>query len=87
MIYFIQCTNGLINVGYSDRIERVMWSLRKLCPYQHEKFILLGKIDGTKKDLQEIYDIFKDLHSHREWYRSEPKLLTFIENMQEFGQN
>jgi len=81
MICFIQCTNGLINICQTDRAERVLWSLRKNCIDPRGKFILLGKFTGKKTDLIDIYMTFEDLHSHREWYQSDPKLLKFIENI------
>jgi len=81
MICFIQCTNGLINIRQTDRVERILWSLRRDCIDPRQEFIVLGKFAGEKADLVDIYMTFEDLHSHREWYRSEPKLLKFIEKM------
>lgn len=82
MIYFIQCSNGLIHIGKTDVIKRIFWLLREYSDDPHKKFTLLGEIEGTDANLKDIYQIYGYLHSHKKWYKIDQNLLNFIKNLE-----
>jgi len=81
MIYFILSSKNMINISKRDRPEKALWELRKHSSDPDEKFDLVGKIEGSTAELAEIREIFSDLHSHNDWYRSNENLTCFIKRI------
>jgi len=79
VIYFIRSNNDMINIGRSSRTRRILWELRRYSSDRDEKFDLIGEIEGSEADLMEIRELFRDLHSHKDWYWSDERLIQFID--------
>ena len=80
VIYFIQSNSNMINIGRAVDIRRIIYFIRKGSSDPDEKFTLIGEAEGSEADLLGIREIFKDLHSHRDWYRSNDSLIQFIKH-------
>ena len=80
MIYFIESSKSMVYIVRNSRIKKTLWELRKAASDPDEKFTLIGEAEGSEADLLGIREIFKDLHSHRDWYRSNDSLIQFIKH-------
>jgi hypothetical protein len=81
-IYFVQAGGaGPIKIGISvDLAAR----LRQLQDNNHERLRLLRSIKGTDAQEKLIHRRFSHLRVRGEWFRSEPELLSFIDQVTDF---
>ena len=82
MVYFVLHNDtSNIYIGKGSSAKRTRWTMKDYCPLPNNTFTLLGSFEGSNGDFQEICQLFGDLRSHGKWYRSDQKLLVFIEKM------
>lgn len=81
MIYFIGTNNGLINIGRSKNLYRIIYNMRKYCIDPTVEFRVVGTLPDNEEVLRQIQDVFKDFHSHRNWYKSTDFVRKSIENL------
>ena len=74
-VYFIQSSNNLIKIGASCDVDN---RFKELCKISPIPLTLLKTIDGSLSDEKELHEQFKDLHSHGEWFKAEPRLMDYI---------
>lgn len=80
-IYF--ATDGqAIKIGYSGAPKE---RLRDLQTAHHQTLKLLGTVPATPDDELAVQKKFGHLHVRGEWFRSDPELLTYIEEVSQFG--
>lgn len=77
MVYFIQCNNGPIKVGWTEKPpEYRLTNLQSCNPYE---LTLLGVIPKASLDVEaQLHRYFDHLRIRREWFRPEPFLLDYI---------
>lgn len=76
MIYFIQQgKTGPIKIGYSNNVNERIKSLQSASP---EKLVLLGYINGTRKQEQLIHRFFHKYQMEGEWFTPAPRVLNYI---------
>lgn len=77
VVYFIKPIgmDGPIKIGHSANPPKRMIDLGAWSPFPLE---LIGSVPGVLADESFFHDCFADLHSHREWFKPEPKLLDAI---------
>ena len=75
MIYFVlhRSTNS-VYIGKSNSARRIKWYLKEYNRHPDNEFIMMGSFEGTNRDLQSIYDSFKDLHDRGKWYKMDDLL-------------
>jgi hypothetical protein len=77
MVYFIQSmANDLIKIGYSSRVS---CRRQELSYIMGVELVLLGVIDGTRKDETVLHKRFSDLRTKGEWFCPADELLSFID--------
>lgn len=76
-VYFIKPIgmDGPIKIGYSKCPEKRLVALSMWSPWPLE---IIGSVKGIRKDETNFHSRFKDLHSHRKWFRTSPLLLETI---------
>ena len=80
-VYFIKPVgmNGPIKVGLSsDHLARV----EKLASWSPFPLEILAAVDGGKKLEARIHASISDLHTHHEWFRADPRLVSAIAAIQ-----
>lgn len=77
-IYFIKPVGegGPIKIGCSYHPEERLLSLSTWSPFPLE---VITTIPGDMKLEKNIHNCFADLHSHREWFRADQRLIDVIE--------
>ena len=77
-VYFIRPIgmDGPIKIGCSGSPEARLLTLSTWSPFPLE---IVAKVEGGLFLERNIHECFSDLHSHREWFRAEPRLLEAIE--------
>lgn len=72
-VYFIKPAglDGPIKIGISCRPADRLYELSCASPLPLE---MIGTVPASADDERFMHDCFADHHSHREWYRSSPKL-------------
>lgn len=76
-VYFIlNIDKGLIKIGYSFQVAE---RLKQLSKQSEESLTLLGVIPGDHNVEQELHTFFDENRVDGEWFRSNNKLLHFID--------
>jgi len=78
VLYLVQAEQlGHVKIGFTNRISSRFASMQTGSP---DKLVLLGTIKTPEPRLLEIewHSRFAHLHSHGEWFRGEPELMTAI---------
>ena len=84
MIYFIGTNNGLVYIGRgSDKYpyRRAIYYMNKYDMDSTIEFRVVGTMNGNEEVLGQIQDVFKDFHSHRNWYKNTAFVSKSIENL------
>ena len=79
-VYFIRQVGGIgpIKIGYSARPKERLSKLQDWSPVPLEVVLT---IPGDHKLERNIHECFADLHSHKEWFRAEHRLVRAIAAM------
>jgi len=79
-VYFARCvgTVGPIKIGCSINPEERIKTLSVWAPFPVE---LILTVPGGYSLEHRVHSHFADLHSHREWFRAEPKLISAIDRL------
>jgi transcriptional regulator with XRE-family HTH domain len=77
MIYFIG-NNELVKIGFTEDIENRLQSIADNCPFSVK---LLGIVEGDKSKEQNFHQIFKEEHSHKEWFFNRGKVALYLYNL------
>lgn len=80
-VYFIR-DGAAIKIGFSDQVKR---RLRGLQTGHHATLELLGSVSAGALDDLSIHARFAHLRIRGEWFRAEPELMAFIEELRESG--
>jgi hypothetical protein len=72
LVYFVRLGNR-IKIGYTTNMKARMVAV------PHEE--VLGTVPGTMTDERRCHAAFAHLREHGEWFRAEPDLLKFIEDL------
>jgi hypothetical protein len=78
-VYFIQQgRTGPVKIGCS---RAPMRRLRQLQTASAEKLVMLGTCPGRPMDEAKIHDMFRHLRERGEWFKPDPLLLHFIQEV------
>jgi hypothetical protein len=83
-VYFMKPIgmDGPIKIGCSAAPPARLIALSVWSPYPLE---LIGSVPGTSRQENYLHRCFADVHSHREWFHSTPKLRAVIKRIVESG--
>lgn len=70
-----------IDRGNDRTAYRTIYYMRKFYPDPSMEFRVVGTMNGDEEVLTQIQDVFKDFHSHRNWYKSTDFVRKSIENL------
>lgn len=81
-IYFVRPvgSEGPVKIGYSALPARRLSALMTWSPYPLE---IVVTIPGTPALERNIHDCLADLHTHREWFRSDPRLSRLMQDLRD----
>lgn len=84
LVYFIKPVgaDGPIKIGCSYVPQNRLIDLTAWAPQPLE---LIGAVPGTLQDEGFLHRCFADLHSHREWFRADPRLTSAIKSILSAG--
>lgn len=79
-IYFIRVRrdDGPVKIGCSWHPMDRLVSLTTWCPYPLD---ILATIPGDFTVERQVQNCFADLHTHREWFLPDPRLLAAVERL------
>jgi hypothetical protein len=79
-VYFIRPVGmpGLVKIGFSNNPAKRLDNMLCWSPIPLE---IAATIPGDIKLEGRIHGLFKDCHSHREWFNETPQLTRFIERL------
>jgi len=78
-IYFVQRADGLIKVGFSDDFENRFDRLSK----SHPGLKVIRVIEGDRRREKSFHHALRSHHEYGEWFRPEPEVFDFIENVED----
>lgn len=80
VIYFLACSGMVspIKIGCSWQPMSRIISLSTWCPFPME---ILATVPGDFELERKVQNCFADLHTHREWFRPDPRLTSAIERI------
>ena len=79
MIYFIQVRgDGPVKIGYALNPEK---RFQEVQTCNHDKLTLLHVVPGAYSLETKIHNHLKKYNIHGEWFRSDPKVMEYIQNI------
>lgn len=75
MVYFLAQNNFMIKIGYSKDIRKRINSLKTASPYP---LLLLGYVEGDKKEEKRIQEMFCKYNVQLEWFQVNQEILNYI---------
>lgn len=78
-VYFIYCeASSMIKIGFTSNIKNRLGNLKTMSPVPLR---LIGTIEGTRVDEENLHKKFARLRSHGEWFKLERPLERYIEKV------
>lgn len=79
VVYFAQeRSSGAIKIGTSTQVDKRIRTLEKMW---RSEIALVATVAGAFRVEAWMHDRFKELHIGHEWFRPEPELLNYIEEL------
>ncbi len=80
-IYFLQGDiTGMIKIAYCRNLPA---SIKNIKTYCSEDLTLIGKVDGTLPECNELHQQFAHLRAHDDWFHSDVELTEFAKSFSE----
>jgi|SRR5665213_1004360 len=81
VIYFLQGeVTGMIKISHCRNLQANIQASKQFCS---EELTLLGKVNGSLADCNELHQQFAHLRAHDDWFHSDVELLEFAKSFSE----